>query len=156
MPNFTSVNSNTYIPSTIEATLAKHAGPRLSQLLKPGMENIVVSFANSSMQNQSAEVPAAAIRFFLEILERMALGQPLQLTPLHAELTTQQAANLLATSRPFLVRLLDEGVIPFRKVGTHRRVLAKDIIEYKANQELKRLKNIEALSELQQNLGLDD
>jgi excisionase family DNA binding protein len=72
----------------------------------------------------------------------------------HAELTTQQAADVLNVSRPFLVKLLDQGKIPCRKVGSHRRVLFADIMAYKKQNNHQRLQALEELSALDQELGL--
>ena len=76
------------------------------------------------------------------------------LIPVHAELTTQQAADILNVSRPFLIEQLEKGVIPYRKVGTHRRVMFEDLMEYKQTMDHNRLKALEELSVIDQELGL--
>jgi excisionase family DNA binding protein len=76
------------------------------------------------------------------------------LTPLHAELTTRQAADLLQVSRTHLVQLLDEGEIPYRKVGAHRRVRARDILDYRRETESRRRKALDELTAVDQDLGL--
>ncbi|GMV43445.1 MAG: hypothetical protein AMXMBFR64_51610 [Myxococcales bacterium] len=76
-------------------------------------------------------LPAEAIRLLAGILTHMANGSAVTVLPVQAELTTQQAADLLGISRPYLVRLLEEGQIPFHKVGTHRRVRAVDVMEFR-------------------------
>lgn len=89
-----------------------------------------------------------------QLLEHLARGEPVRIVPLEAELTTQQAAELLGVSRPHLVNLLEEGEIPYRKVGTHRRVKAKDVLAY---METSRKRGQEILDELireGQELGL--
>jgi excisionase family DNA binding protein len=84
----------------------------------------------------------------------MVKGNAVAFIPVHAELATQQAADLLNISRPYLIDLLEQGKIPFHKVGTHVRVLLEEIVEYKKQEARKRLDALDALSQLDQELGL--
>jgi excisionase family DNA binding protein len=82
-------------------------------------------------QEQSLELPAGAVALLMEILEAMAAGRGVSIIPENAELTTVQAAAILNVSRPFLIKLLADGALPYRKVGKHRRILMEDVMTYK-------------------------
>ena len=82
-------------------------------------------------QEKEFEIPLAVLALFHRILAETAAGNSVIIYPVHAELSTQEAADLLAISRPFLIGLVDRGEIPCRKVGKHRRILFEDLMNYK-------------------------
>ena len=77
------------------------------------------------------ELPTSALQLLMEILSELADGNAVKVVPVHAELTTQEAADMLNVSRPHLVKLLEEGVLPFHKTGRHRRVRFADLMRYR-------------------------
>ncbi len=81
--------------------------------------------------NEEIEVPISALRMLEQILAQMAKGNGVTIIPVNAVLTTQEAADFLNVSRPYLVGLVERGELPFTKVGTHRRIQFKDLLEYK-------------------------
>ena len=136
------------IPSERDAALAGRACRALDALIG-GIQPVSARFGN-----ETVDLPASALRLLREILDRMAHGEGVALTPLHAELTTRQAAELLQVSRTHLVQLLDAGRIPCRKVGSHRRVRTEDVLAWRRETELRRREALDELTARDQKLGL--
>lgn len=104
--------------------------------------------------SEALTLPRTAFELLIQILGHMANGNTVTLLPLHAELTTQQAADLLNVSRPFVVSLLEERKLPYRKVGTHRRIRMADLIAYKSREDEERRKVLAELTAEAQKLDL--
>jgi excisionase family DNA binding protein len=119
-------------PTAQEAAIARESGRRLSRYAG-GRQPLIMQ-----VEEEPVELPAGAVALLMEILEAMAAGRGVTIIPENAELTTVEAAEVLNVSRPFLIRLLDEGAIPFRKVGKHRRIRMDDVMAYKEDIDRKR------------------
>jgi len=143
------------IPSPTEQGLAKESSRRLARYLNREVEQpLRVRIQEDSADSEIVVIPAAAFRLLNDVLTQMAQGNSVMLIPVNAELTTQQAADLLNVSRPHLVELLEKQAIPHRKVGTHRRILAHDVMNFKQAIDEKRLKTLDELAKQAQELNL--
>jgi excisionase family DNA binding protein len=100
------------------------------------------------------QIPRKALTLLFEILSNMAQGKSITLIPSDTEVSTQQAADMLKVSRPHLVKLLEEGAIPFKKVGTHRRIELKDLITYERKFKENRNEKLDFLAKQAQELNL--
>jgi excisionase family DNA binding protein len=98
------------------------------------------------------DIPASAFEALQVIANAMARGQTITLMPQGKELTTQQAADLLHVSRPHLIELLNRGVIPHHRVGTHRRINIEDVLEFRRNRRVDRRQKLAELSRLSEEL----
>jgi excisionase family DNA binding protein len=105
-------------------------------------------------EGQEITLPKGVARLLSHLLTEMAQGNAVTLIPIHAELTTQEAADFLNVSRPYLVQLLETGELRFRKVGTHRRVLFQDLAEFKKRSEEESSRALEELAAQAQELKL--
>lgn len=100
------------------------------------------------------DIPINAFLLLKSILNNMAEGKSMTLIPSDSEISTQQAAEILNASRPHIVKLLEKGDIPYRKVGSHRRIKLDDLMSYKSKFEKERRKNLDILAEEAQDLNL--
>lgn len=100
------------------------------------------------------KIPPNALGFLNTIFEHMAKGKAISIIPYDTEISTQQAAEMLNVSRPHVVKLLEKGEIPFKKVGTHRRIKLKDLQRYKERSEKEREKHLAELVKQAQELNM--
>lgn len=140
-------------PTGQDRDLARASGPRFASLARSGRP--VTLRVRTAGAEETIRLPAGAVKLLAGILEDMGAGRAVTLLPSAAELTTQQAADFLSVSRPFLVRLLEEKRIPFRKVGRHRRVLLEDVARYKQAIDAARRGVLDALAAEAQELDPD-
>jgi excisionase family DNA binding protein len=105
---------------------------------------------------QAIELPDAVYELLLRILDGMQQGKAISIVPVMQDLTTQQAAALLGVSRPFFVKLLESGALPFHLTGTHRRVYLKDLLAYKEHRDHERREALDQMAKEAENLGLYD
>ena len=125
MSNAIEVNS---LPDAQSANLARDSSVALARLLRNHPEQ---DRAHVRMDGTDLILPRQAIELLRNLLTEMAQGNAVTILPIHAELTTQEAANILNVSRPHLIKLLKDGQLPFSKVGTHRRISLRELMEYK-------------------------
>ncbi len=142
------------LPSEAEIELSTESSRILASVLNSHNTTQKIKVESESGEEKSLLIPSIAYELLIDILSQMSQGNAVTLVPVHAELSTQQAANLLNVSRPYLIKLLDSGEIPHRKVGKHRRILAQDLYSYKADLDDKRSRSLDKLTALSEELGL--
>ncbi|MGK7925325.1 MAG: helix-turn-helix domain-containing protein [Spirulina sp.] len=143
MSNRTTLN-NVVFPSDADSKLSEVSSRYLAAFLESDRTQ-KLKIIEENGEGEIVEIPAPAFRLLIDILSQMARGNAVRLIPIHAELTTQQAADLLNVSRPHLIKLLESQQIPFHKVGRHRRVRCEDIMNYKQDIDTKRSKVLDEL-----------
>lgn len=149
-----SENFETVLPTEADALLARESSRRLATRKLGRRSSVRIKLVDDGEEAEPVTVPASALRLFLHLLTEMSQGNAVTLIPTHAELTTQRAADLLNVSRPYLVKLLDEGKIPCRTVGKYRRVRFDDLMAYKQKDDEARAKVLDQLTAEAQELGL--
>lgn len=148
MPNALNIQS---LPNEHTVELARESSAALAGMLRGHPEQ---DRARVQMDGQDMVLPRQAIELLRDILAEMAQGNGITVMPIHAQLTTQEAANLLNVSRPFLVKLLNENALPHTKVGTHRRIAFAHVLAYKRQQDEAAEAAMQELTKQAQELGL--
>jgi excisionase family DNA binding protein len=142
-------------PGAVDVQVADRAARRIRDYLAthPDDEPITVNVEVGS--DDALVVPRAAAVMLAQVLQLLANGQGVQIMPDRAMLTSQQAADALNVSRPYLIGLLERGKIPFEMVGTHRRIAFADLLEYKRQDDQQRRAAADELTALGEELGED-
>ncbi len=141
-----------------EAELAKSAQRCLITALDHSKAVSISIEANGEQLDDvpPLNLPPKVLRLFADMLGAMAQGKAVTLVPKSLEVTTQDAAMVLNVSRPYLIKLLDDGKIPFHKLGTHRRILLEDVMKYKKERRQASLDALQELANQANELNLDD
>jgi excisionase family DNA binding protein len=137
-----------------ESDAAAQALQRVKRSLADHPNDNVLRAAIDDEPQSELLLPRGAVELLASVLAHMAAGRTVSVVPSHAELTTQQAADLLNVSRPFLIGLLEAGEIEYRTVGTHRRVKAESVLDYRRRDDQKRRDAADELTALNQDMGL--
>jgi excisionase family DNA binding protein len=141
------------IPTAEEAILAREVSRALER--QPGELSLSLLVTAPEHETTTLQLPRGAANLLTEILKQMAEGNAVSLMPAEPEITTQQAANLLCVSRPYLVGMIEKGELPVRMVGNQRRLPLKDVLAYRLANQAKHRAALDEMSALHQEMGLE-
>ncbi len=150
----TTLYRNSFIPTEVEAQLAQESSRIFASHIPHDRSTIELKVVEDDNSEEKVVIPAAAFHLLVDILSQMAQGNAFTLIPIHAELTTQEAADILNVSRPFIIKLIETGEIPCRKVGKHRRIRFEDLMNYKQKIDSDRLQALDELAAQAQELNM--
>ena len=114
-----------------------------------------ITLTSDTGDTPSISVPTKTLRLIAELLGHMAERRPVSLTPMNHEVTTVEAAQFLNVSRPFVIKEIEEGRLPHRKVGTHRRVQFSDLLKYAEAMHAQQAQALQRMADNAAELGLD-
>jgi len=150
----TTTFSKTILPIEREVQAAVQGQRALAAYLTTQFETQCIQIFDDQNQAHQVELPTSALRLLVDILAELADGNAVTVVPVHAELTTQEAADLLNVSRPHLVKLLEGGGLPFHRTGKHRRVRFGDLMKFKDERDRASEQAMGELTEQAQELGM--
>jgi excisionase family DNA binding protein len=130
----------TYKPTKHEQKIAIEAMSEIQKLQRQSKtKKAATTIVSIGKNGKSMSVPTKAVGFFYEIVNSMSYGKSITVLTSDLLISTQQAADILHFSRPYVIKLLEDGKIPYQKVGTHRRMKLADVVEYE--KEFKKLQD---------------
>jgi excisionase family DNA binding protein len=144
----------TTLPVEREVAAAMQSQRALAAYLSTELETQRIQIFDERNQAHQVELPTSALRLLVDVLSELAEGNAVRVVPIHAELTTQEAADMLNVSRPHLVKLLESGALPFHKAGKHRRVRFADLMAFKAERDRRSTQAMQELARQAQELKL--
>jgi excisionase family DNA binding protein len=139
-------------PTADEASQAREAGRQLARLLPDDQGSL--RLVTDDNQHEMISIPPGALRLLLDVLTQLGQGRAVTILPKKAELTTQEVADYLNVSRPYVVKLIDSGKLPARMVGARRRIAFRDLVEFDEADRKRRGAALDEISRLDQELGL--
>jgi len=140
------------LPTEDEVTQARDAGRQLARLLPDDAASL--RLVTDDNRHEMIAIPPGALRLFVDVLTQLGQGHAVTLLPQRAELTTQEAADYLNVSRPYVVGLIEQNKLPARKVGTRRRIAFEDLVRFEGQDRAKRRTALDELARIDQELGL--
>lgn len=141
-------------PTETESSQARESYEKLAPFVEP--KRPLTFIVADAEHKEPIQLPAEVVALLKKVLEAMVAGHGITLIPLHAELTTMEAADILNVSRPYLIKLLEADEIPYRKVGRHRRIRLDDLMAYMKESDRKSRAAMDELVALSEELGLYD
>jgi excisionase family DNA binding protein len=140
------------LPTEDEITQAREASRQLARLLPEGRQPL--KLVTDDNRHEMIALPPGALRLLVDLLTQLGQGNAVTVVPQKAELTTQEVADYLNVSRPYVVGLIESGKLPARKVGTRRRVALVDLLRYDEEDSKLRRAALDEITRLGQELGL--
>lgn len=147
------------LPTDTEITQAREASRQLARLLPVGGDESTapapaLRLVTSDNHDEMISIPPGALRLLVDMLTQLGQGRAVTVVPQNAELTTQEVADYLNVSRPYVVSLIEQEKLPARKVGTRRRVAFEHLLRYDEQQRALRRAALDELARIDQELGL--
>lgn len=140
------------LPTEDEIAQAKEASRQLARLL-PGDQG-PLRLVTDNNQHEMISIPPGAVRLFMDVLTQLGQGRGVTILPEKVELTTQEVADYLNVSRPYVVKLIDSKKLPARLVGTRRRVAFEDLVKFDEEDRKGRRAALDEIAKIDQELGL--